>query len=122
MRKPAYIPIRDPFGKEAQVFITDYTIQSLLYTMNANCDTIDISTISEQYGYLLTTNTLGTYMPSITNIYGNDIPITMTLNFIGEQPKFNVNEKEAILNATLIMNIYINDKTGDHVIQAVLHH
>lgn len=76
---PAEFTLRDPNGKDAQLFLTDYTIVSALYAGYLTGEDLDITYLLSNYlNVTVTTDALGTIIPAVLTKYGSGKPVGLS--------------------------------------------
>lgn len=81
---PSTFPLRDPNGTDAQFYLSDYTLHSIMQAGYHTGKPLDISYILEKVLNIpvITTNLIGRYIPQILTKYGSDVPVSITGKWI----------------------------------------
>lgn len=80
---PAAFNIRDPKGKDAQAYLTEYTIVTALESAFTTGNTLDITYLLNEYLNLtVTTDNLGVLIPEILTKYGSGKAVGLSGKFV----------------------------------------
>lgn len=72
---PVTIPERDDAGKDFQFFLTDYTVNSLLFARFQAKEQVDLTSYLSLLGVNITTDQLGAAIPELAAKYGSNVPV-----------------------------------------------
>ena len=73
---PATFALHDPKGKAAQLFATEYTVNSLFASGFTTGNTLDVTKILSQFlNVTVTTDNLGVLIPSVLTKYGKGVAV-----------------------------------------------
>jgi len=84
---PASFALRDPKGKDAQFFLTEYTIKTALDSSFQSGEDLDITGLLSQYlNVTVTTDEVGTVIPEILTKYGSGKPVGISAKWVSAAP------------------------------------
>jgi len=80
---PATFALHDPKGKSAQIFATQYTVNSALDSGFTTGNTLDVTYLLSHFlNVTVTTTDLGVVIPEVLTKYGKDVPVEFSGMFI----------------------------------------
>lgn len=118
---PTNLPEFDEKGKQMQIYVSDYSINSIVYTLfksNLLNYIIEPDFVPESFPVQLDTTSLSYILSGIDEVYGKGKKCQLKLN-VFQQPflKFNENNTLLILPTEIIVNVILND---ENITQAIL--
>jgi hypothetical protein len=74
---PVAIPDRDDAGKDLQLFLTDYTVNTFLFAQYQANEQVDLTSYLSQMGVTITTDHIGAAIPELVTKYGKGVPVEL---------------------------------------------
>ena len=118
---PTNLPVFDKEGKEIQIYASDYTINSILYTLYlSGLLKIDVKPeiVPEKFPIQLTTSWLRTLIWGLDKVYGKDKKCEVNFN-VHSQPEIKFEEKliSVKMPTEMIVNVRKDDATLEQAIK-----
>jgi len=108
----ATIPPRDEAGKDFQLFLTDYTVNTHLLARHQAKEQVDITAYLSQLGVSITTDKLGAAIPQLVTKYGSGVPVTVKIQLTKEVPQFKFTTADASLTGSNIITLVVNGENA----------
>lgn len=118
---PTNLPVYDKDGKQIQLYASDYSINSILYTLYKS-DLLKITVMPEivpsSFPIQLTTSWLRTLIWGLDSVYGKGVPCEVSFK-VNEQPKLALEEKliSVTLPTEMVLNVRKDNTTLEQAIK-----
>jgi len=105
---PVATPTRDDAGKDFQLFLTDYTVNSLLHARYLAKEQVDLTSYLSLLGVNITTSELGAAIPQLVTKYGANVPVEVQIQLTKDVPQFKFTTENASLTGSNIITLIVN--------------
>lgn len=111
--EPVAFPLRNPNGKSAQVYISEYTANTLLKSGFDTGNTLDINTLLYKYlKVVVTTDFMAQFVPQFTEIYGTGKAVQFSAKFANAPGTAKVTTEQASLTLDLEGTFMVGDSVA----------
>lgn len=100
--------MRDDAGKDFQLFLTDYTVNTLLHARYLAKEQVDLTSYLSLLGVNITTSDLGAAIPQLATKYGANVPVEVQIQLTKEVPQFKFTTENASLQGSNIITLIVN--------------
>lgn len=110
---PASYALRDPKGKAAQLYVTQYTINSALESGFTTGNTLDVSYLLEHFlNFTVYTDQLAAVVPEVLTKYGKGVAVAFSGKFIKAPSHTTMGPSGQSLSASLEITATINKEVA----------
>lgn len=110
---PASFTLHDPKGKDAQAYLTDYTISTALESGYTTGNTLDLTYLLKEYLNLtVTTDNLGELIPEVLTKYGSGKAVGLSGMFIKAPSTFKFTAGQAAATSNLQVTVTVDGETA----------
>lgn len=104
---PVAIPTRVDSGKDFQFFLTDYTVQSLLFSRYQAQQTDNLTDLLSLANLTLTTDDLALAFPQFVTKYGSGVAVDALYQFTKDVPSFKFTADNAQISGSNIITLQV---------------
>lgn len=106
---PATYALRNPKGKDAQLYLTDYTINSAVESGFTTGNQLDITYLLKEYlNVTVTTDNMGIVVPQILKKYGSGKPVGLAGKFINAPSHADFTKGNMAFTGSLLVTVTID--------------
>lgn len=110
---PATFALHDPKGKDAQIFATQYTVNSALESGFTTGNTLDVTYLLSHFlKVTVTTDNLGVLIPQVLTKYGKGVPVEFSGKFIKAPTTTTMSTTGQSINGSLEITCTINKEVA----------
>jgi len=110
--QPVQFPLHNPSGKDAQVYLADYVVNTMLQSGFDTGNTLDVNQILSKLNVQVTTDNLAVFIPEIVTVYGTGKQVDILAAFVNKAGQGTVTPTGAEITLDCALTFKVGDSTA----------